>query len=167
MERFTKKSIIEAPSELVFAWHEGDDAFEKLTPPWEAVRIVARSAEGIREGTQITIEMSLGPFTRRWIALHTAYEPGRMFRDEQLSGPFKAWVHTHKVEPRDRNSCVLIDDIQYQLPFGWIGRLAGRWLVQRKLHRLFDYRHRVTKQACEGDASRPSIKNGSENLRLL
>lgn len=167
MECFTKKSLIAAPAEVVFEWHEAPDAFEKLTPPWERVRIAARSAEGIREGTKITIEMSLGPFTQRWVALHTAYEAGRMFRDEQLSGPFKAWVHTHKVEPKDKNSCALIDEIQYKLPFGWIGRLAGRWLVQRKLQRLFDYRHGVTKQACEGDAIRPRLKNQSGNLRLL
>ncbi|MBM4263400.1 MAG: SRPBCC family protein [Deltaproteobacteria bacterium] len=167
MEHFSKTSLIAAPAQLVFGWHEAPEVFEKLTPPWEHVRIIERSAEGIKPGTQLTLEMRLGPLRRRWIAVHTAYEPGRMFRDEQLSGPFKIWVHTHSVTPKDRNSCELTDDIQYQLPFGWIGRLVGGWLIRRKLNRLFDYRHRVTKQACEHQVDFPITKNRSGNLHLL
>jgi ligand-binding SRPBCC domain-containing protein len=35
----------------------------------------------------------------------------------------------------------------YELPFGWAGKLVAGWFVQRKLIRLFEYRHRVTAQA--------------------
>lgn len=152
MEHFSKHSLIAAPAKVVFDWHEARDAFEKLTPPWEQVRIVERTGEGVKPGTRLTLEMSIGPFRRRWIALHTDYEPGRMFRDEQLTGPFKIWVHTHRVTDKDRSSCELADEIQYELPFGRLGRFLGGWLVRRKLKRLFDFRHRVTKQACERQA---------------
>jgi len=152
MERYKKESNIAAPAEIVFGWHEAPDAFEKLTPPWERVRIVERSASGIQPGTRITLEMSLGPFKQKWVAVHTDYRAGRMFRDEQSSGPFKCWVHTHLVEARGPNACVLIDDVRYQLPFGFIGQLLGGWLVRLKLDRLFDYRHGVTREACERQA---------------
>jgi len=152
MERYRKESIIAAPARAVFRWHEAPEAFEKLTPPWERVRIVERSGSGIQPGTQITLEMRLGPLKRRWVALHTEYQAGRMFRDEQLSGPFKYWVHTHVVEVRGPQQCLLIDEICYQLPFGLIGQLLGGWLVRRKLDRLFDYRHGVTREACERQA---------------
>lgn len=133
MERYKKESNIAAPAEIVFSWHEAPDAFEKLTPPWERVRIVERSASGIQPGTKITLEMSLGPFKQKWVAVHSDYEAGRMFRDEQLSGPFTCWVHTHLVEARGPDACVLIDDVRYQLPLGFIGQFLGGWLVRRKL----------------------------------
>lgn len=167
MERFIKKSLIAAPANWVFSWHEEPDAIERLTPPWERVRVVERSADGINIGTRITLQMSIGPLRQRWVAVHTAYEPGRMFRDEQVSGPFKLWVHTHSVEPRGSDCCILTDDIQYQLPLGLIGRLAGGWLVRRKLSRLFDYRHNVTKKACAREPNQPIIKNRPGNLGML
>ena len=152
MESYRKESTIAAPAEVVFSWHEAPDAFEKLTPPWEKVRIVERSAPGIQSGTRISLEMRLGPFKQNWVAVHSHYEAGRMFRDEQVSGPFSSWVHTHVVEPRGPNLSTLIDDIRYQLPFGFIGQILGGWLVRRKLKRLFDYRHHVTREACERQA---------------
>jgi ligand-binding SRPBCC domain-containing protein len=157
MERYKKESNIAAPAGIVFSWHEAPDAFEKLTPPWERVRIVERSASGIQPGTRITLEMRLGPLKRRWVAVHSDYEAGRMFRDEQLSGPFKYWEHTHVVEPRGPHHCLLIDEIRYQLPFGFIGHLLGSWLVRRKLDRLFDYRHAVTREACAGELAQAAV----------
>ncbi|MGZ8423926.1 MAG: hypothetical protein ACXWYD_03150 [Candidatus Binatia bacterium] len=63
-------------------------------------------------------------------------------------------VHTHVIEPRGLHLSLLIDDISYKLPLGLIGQIFGGWLVRRKLKRLFDYRHRVTRQACERHVNR-------------
>jgi len=149
MQRFTKTSEIAAPAQAVFRWHESVEAFEKLIPPWEQVRVVERSGPGIKNGTRVTLEMRVGPFKKRWVALHTQYEPGRMFRDEQVSGPFHVWVHNHVVEALSPDSCLLTDNIRYKLPFGCVGQVLAGWMVRRKLAKLFDYRHRVTKAACE------------------
>jgi ligand-binding SRPBCC domain-containing protein len=153
-ERFRKETAIEAAAELVFAWHERPEAFGKLTPPWERVRVVERSGEGLETGTRVVLEMRVGPFRQRWVALHTAYEKGRMFRDEQVSGPFARWVHSHRVEPVAGGRSRLVDEIDYALPFGWLGRLFGGGLMRRKLERMFEYRHRVTKEECERQAGR-------------
>ena len=159
MKTFNKVSRIAAPAEAVFSWHETAEAFEKLLPPWENIRIVERSNDGIKSGTKVTIEMRLGPFRQQWVALHTAYEQGHMFRDEQLAGPFCHWIHTHKVEPNGPSDCFLIDEIEYKLPFGFIGELLGGWLTRKKLEKLFEFRHRVTREACERRA-KESIDNG-------
>ena len=151
-QRFRKETTIDAPAERVFRWHELPGAFEALTPPWENVRIVERTGSGLEVGTRVTLEMRAGPLRRRWVALHTAYEPGRMFRDEQVSGPFARWVHTHLIEPLGAERSRLVDDITYALPLGALGQLVGGWFVRRKLARMFEYRHRVTQDACERDS---------------
>jgi len=51
-----------------------------------------------RDG-RVVLSVPQGPFRRRWVARHFDYQPGRQFRDEQVSGPFNKWVHTHRVLP--------------------------------------------------------------------
>jgi ligand-binding SRPBCC domain-containing protein len=148
MPTFEKRSRIAAPPERVFAFHEAHDVLERLIPPWEDVRIVERSG-GIQVGARVVLETRIGPIRRRWIAEHTRYEQGRMFQDVQRSGPFKQWEHTHRVDPDGAGGCYLTDRVAYELPLGRLGELAGGWLVRRRLERMFQYRHEVTRRACE------------------
>lgn len=122
----------------VFAWHERAGALERLTPPWADVA-VERSEGGIRDGATVALRIRQGPASFLWELRHTDFEPGRQFRDEQMSGPFRSWVHTHRFLPRDGGGTVLEDEIVFELPFGLP---VGPSLVRRELDRLFAFRHR-------------------------
>jgi hypothetical protein len=146
--RFVKESIIRAAPERVFAFHELPDALERLLPPWETARVV-EPPKNLHAGTRTVIETKLfGLYRVRWEALHTVYDPPRMFEDIQTSGPFKRWRHRHIVEPHELGAR-LRDDIEYEPPFSFFGRLAAPLLVERRLKRLFDYRHEVTRKWAE------------------
>ena len=145
---FVKESVIEATPERVFAFHELPDALARLTPPWESARIV-QAAPSLRAGARTIIETRiLGIFSVRWEALHTAYDPPRMFEDVQTSGPFRSWRHRHLVLPHERGA-TLRDEIEYEPPLRPISRLLAPLLIVPRLKRLFDYRHRVTKEWAE------------------
>jgi ligand-binding SRPBCC domain-containing protein len=45
----------------------------------------------------------------------------------------------------------LRDEIEYEPPFGFMGRLAEPLLVRPRLEKLFDYRHEITRRWCEGE----------------
>lgn len=146
--RFVKESIIRATPERVFAFHELPDALERLMPPWEKARVVV-PPRNLHAGTRTVVETKLfGLISVRWEALHTVYDPPRMFEDIQVSGPFKSWRHRHIIEPHELGA-VLRDDIEYEPPLRFLGRLAAPLLVERRLRRLFDYRHAVTKKWAE------------------
>jgi ligand-binding SRPBCC domain-containing protein len=147
MATYEKRTLIDAPAEAVFAFHERPDALEQLTPPWEPVRIVERVGQGLEAGVRVTLEMRLGPVPLRWVAEHVAYDPPRMFKDVARSGPFRRWEHEHRVEPAGKGAW-LVDRVEYELPLEPLGRVAG-FLVRRRLERMFAYRHDVTKRACE------------------
>ena len=98
------------------------------------------------------LEVGLGPFWQTLVAEHVEYEPGRMFADRMLKGPFKSWLHRHIVTPRSPEQCVLTDDIEYELPLGLPGRIVGAPIARWQLQKMFDYRHEVTRRACEGEA---------------
>jgi uncharacterized protein (TIGR01777 family) len=155
MTTFVARSRMPAPADVVFAWHERPGALERLTPPWQRVRVLERSG-GIRDGGRLTLEVRAGPFARRWVAVHRDYEAGRRFADEQVEGPFARWVHVHRVEPAGEGAAVLEDRVDYALPLGAIGELAGGRRVRAGLRRVFTYRHRLL----AGDLARHRARRG-------
>lgn len=145
---FVKESIIKAAPEKVFAFHELPDAIERLIPPWENARIIQK-ADISKIGSRAVIEQKIfGIVSSRWVAEHTRYEPPRMFEDVQISGPFKSWRHRHIVEPHAEGAC-LRDEIEYEPPLGFLGALFSPFLVEPKLKKMFDFRHKITKEWCE------------------
>jgi ligand-binding SRPBCC domain-containing protein len=149
--RFVKESIIRAAPERVFEFHELHDALERLTPEWESSRVL-QHAPSLRVGARTIIETRLfGIIPARWVAEHTAYDPPHSFEDVQVEGPFHFWRHRHIVEPHAEGA-TLRDEIEFEPPLSLLGRLATPILITPRLRRLFEYRHRVTREWCEGAA---------------
>jgi uncharacterized protein (TIGR01777 family) len=142
-EHFSRRITLPVSAAEAFAWHERPGAFVRLTPPWERV-VVASHTGGIRPGAVVVLKTKVGPLWLPWIARHTEYEPGRLFRDVQDKGPFAFWDHRHEFSPSGDASCELHDNIAYRVPMGSLGRALGGGTIRGKLERMFAYRHRVT-----------------------
>ena len=146
--KFSKESVIHATPEKVFAFHELPDAINRLMPPWEKSEVI-QPVKSLQVGERAIIETKIfGIIPARWIAEHTAYDPPRMFEDTQIQGPFKSWNHCHIIEPH-ADGALLHDEIEYEPPFGFLGRLFAPFIIVPRLKKLFEYRHRVTKDWCE------------------
>jgi hypothetical protein len=141
MSRTEYEASVELPvsAEQAMAWHERPGAFERLTPPWESVRVVERRG-GIRTGDRITLEIRPMIFPLRWELEHVDYQPGRMFCDQQVRGPFRRWRHEHRFEDLPGGRSRLTDHVEYDPPLG----LGGGWMASQ-LRGLFAYRHRITR----------------------
>ena len=146
---FVKESFINAAPERVFAFHEQPGALSLLTPPWEKSRVI-KSARISEVGSQAIVEANiLGPIKTRWVAEHTEYNPPFSFEDVQRKGPFRSWRHRHLIKKHDEGS-LLRDEITFEPPLGFLGRWLAGPLIQKRLERLFEYRHEVTRRWCEG-----------------
>lgn len=146
---FVKESIIHALPERVFRFHELPDALQRLTPPWESAHIV-QPAPDLKIGSRAIIETRiLGLIPVRWVAEHTEYDPPHMFADVQVEGPFRRWRHRHIIKSHQAGA-VLRDEIEYEPPLGFIGQLAAPFIIVPRLKKVFEYRHRVTREWCEG-----------------
>ncbi len=128
-----------SPAE-VFAWHMRPGALERLLPPWENVRVVAREG-GIADGGTVTVRVGSGPLRVAWTVRHTACEEGVLFRDEQVRGPFDHWVHTHRFSPDGEGGCVMEDEIDWRPPLNVDAAPFVR-RIERILERGFAFRHR-------------------------
>jgi ligand-binding SRPBCC domain-containing protein len=138
---YEKHSILDVSPATLFAWHVRPGAFERLAPPWEHLRVLSRHG-GIADGSRLTMEIRRGLFRIRWEAVHRGFIDGVQFQDVQVAGPFKRWVHTHRVAPAPHGRAELIDEVDYALPFGPIGALAGGLVARRMMDRTFSFRHR-------------------------
>ncbi|MEY4488442.1 MAG: hypothetical protein RIQ79_950, partial [Verrucomicrobiota bacterium] len=141
---FTTK--LPATAAQAFAWHERPGALERLMPPWERAELLERSGEGLKTGARVTLRTKVGPFSLDWVAEHRDYEPGRLFRDVALSGPFACWDHCHSFTDTNDGGCELTDRVEYALPGGAFGRVVAGGYVRRKLEAMFAYRHAVTRE---------------------
>lgn len=148
MLEFRKRTLIHASAARVFAFHELPDAFARLQPPWETVDII-QPPTSLAVGTRVILRTKVGPLWQTIEAVHVAYEQGVSFADEMVRSPFAYWHHDHVVVPETLSTAWLDDHVTYRLPLGRLGALVAGGMVQRRLDRMFDYRHRVTKEWCE------------------
>jgi hypothetical protein len=144
MPTFTLRTAMPVSAKTLSDWHANAGAFERLNPVFDPVTLVSREG-GLEVGARTVVELKTGPVTQRWVAVHTAYEPGRMFRDEQQGGPFRKWVHTHRFQEGPDGTSTLEDSIEYELPLGGLGRFVAGSYARHKLEAAFAYRHALTR----------------------
>lgn len=162
MQLTYRVELPEHAPEDVFAWHERPGALERLTPPWGRVEVL-RKEGGIRDGARVVLKVQQGPASFRWELRHEGYEAGRQFRNVQVSGPMKRWVHTHRFLSRSEGGTVVEDELDIDPPLGFAGRAVAPSFVRRELERLFRFRHRrlaLDLQRHAAYADRPRLRVG-------
>lgn len=145
MHRYSTSVALPHPVDAVFSWHEGPDALPALLPKFPPVRILQH--EGIRDEAMAIFEFNLG-FTRiRWVAMHEGFERNRQFRDVQVEGPFKLWIHTHRFVPIGNSACRAEDVVQCELRGGRAVNVLLAPLVRLALAHMFAQRYRALERA--------------------
>ncbi|MDB9320920.1 SRPBCC family protein [Nodularia spumigena CS-591/04] len=147
MLNFQHSSVINAPPEVVWKFHERRDILQLLNPPWQPVQVIRREG-GLEVGATTEFRLFLGPLPLTWLARHTECEKNRLFIDEQISGPFESWVHRHEFAP-ENGKTKLTDAVSFSMPGGATVEFVSGWLIQAQLEAMFRYRHHVTKRECE------------------
>ena len=71
----------------------------------------------------------------------TAMDAPDYFVDEQVKGPFKRFRHEHEFK-EDSAGTVMIDRIEFEAPFGPLGRLVEKLVLGRYMQNLIDSRNR-------------------------
>lgn len=162
MPEFVYRSSMPVSATDLFEWHTRPGALERLTPPWDPVKVLQRTGP-LEEGTRVVLSVPLGPARLRWVSRHSDVIPGQQFKDEQIEGPFAEWVHTHLMMANGgATSSTLEDRIHYDAPFGPPGRLLANGIVPRRLWRTFRFRH----DTLRGDLLTHARYTGRPRLRI-
>lgn len=137
-----RTTFVPAPAADVFAFFSRPENLARITPPSLGFTIRELPPEGIREGARIVYRIRVAGIPLTWVTNIARWEPERFFVDEQVRGPYRRWVHTHTFTPRE-GGVEMHDRVEYELPFGVLGRVVGGWFVRRQLGHIFDFRAAV------------------------
>ncbi|MUL34895.1 SRPBCC family protein [Gloeocapsopsis dulcis] len=146
MVKFKYSSLINAPVEVVWNFHERPDILNLLAPPWQPIQVIRREG-GLEVGAISEVKIFVGPVPLKWLAVHTEYHKYHFFTDEQREGPFEYWRHCHQFTAENHKT-LLTDDIDFSLPGGFLSDFFASWLVMMQLDPIFRYRHEVTQREC-------------------
>jgi ligand-binding SRPBCC domain-containing protein len=138
---------VEIPIAEAFAFYGDARNLERITPPWLGFEVTTPAPIEMEVGTLIEYRLRLHRVPVRWRTRITGWEPPRRFVDTQISGPYSLWEHTHAFEEDGPGATIIKDRVRYAIPFGPLGELANRLLVQRDLPQIFDYRRDAVAQA--------------------
>lgn len=164
------EQVVNAPLEDVFAFFAAPQNLARITPDWLDFRIVGPEEPVMAPGLEIEYRIRPLGLPRKWISRITAYDPPRLFIDEQVHGPYRSWQHLHAFEalPPDAADGAppgdgagagagggagagsglaertrIRDRVVYELPLGPLGRAAHALFVRRRLEAIFEHRRRV------------------------
>lgn len=145
MSFYSLKTEQNLPISLQEAWDffSSPKNLSKITPKHMGFIITNQPSETMFEGQIITYKVSpLLGVKINWMTEITTVKDNEYFIDEQRFGPYSLWHHRHHFYEID-GGIKMIDEVNYKLPFGFLGSVAHRLFVRKKLKSIFEYREKV------------------------
>jgi len=140
-----REQWVAEPLERIFPFFSRPENLALITPRSLGFRLLTPRPVNMEKGRIIDYTIRLLGLRVHWRTLITRYDPPRCFVDEQLSGPYAFWHHTHRFEHRNGGT-LLNDEVRYALPMVLIGPardLVHALYVRPALLQIFDYRQQV------------------------
>ncbi|WP_443938883.1 SRPBCC family protein [Pedobacter sp. MW01-1-1] len=81
----------------------------------------------------------------KWQTLITQVDYHKSFTDFQQKGPYRYWKHDHEFLPNSEG-VLMKDTVEYELPFGFLGKMAHGLFVKNKLRTIFNYRYVILEE---------------------
>lgn len=148
--RVIERSIeIDCSAERLFRFHRDTRNAPRVSPDVEFVQIEGNFP--LDDGDEILVVMRQRPipFKIRWRMRVEAVVLNQAVIDVAIESPFDYWRHEHRFEALGPGRSRLTDRITYVPPYGPIGAIGDKLIVNRMLRKTFEKRQLVTKRLME------------------
>jgi ligand-binding SRPBCC domain-containing protein len=129
------------PVESVFPFFSDAYNLERLTPSSLKFNVLTPKPIEMRSGCEIKYKLKIHGFPIKWKTTILDFDPPYQFVDNQDSGPYALWHHTHTFEQTaDGSGTICTDTVRYR-PAGWIlAPMINKFFVQKDVTNIFRYR---------------------------
>ncbi|MEZ4771200.1 MAG: hypothetical protein R2844_22620 [Caldilineales bacterium] len=111
--RYQHRFRVQAPVEVVAAFHSRSAAMGIITPP-PLVTQVHRAPELVAVGESMEFTLWMGPLPMRWVAGFEDVTPTG-FVDRMVRGPVRRWQHRHSFVAIDKRTTDVVDEVEIEL----------------------------------------------------
>lgn len=130
--------------DTAWSFFSSPNNLSKITPKDMGFTVLSKDIQPeIFEGMLIdyTVSPILG-IPLKWQTKITQVDKNKSFTDFQQKGPYKYWNHFHEFIPNSQG-VLMKDTVDYELPMGFLGKIAHQLFVKKKLASIFNYRFQV------------------------
>ncbi|MBP2001470.1 ligand-binding SRPBCC domain-containing protein [Paenibacillus shirakamiensis] len=99
-------------------------------------------------GETVTFEATHFGIRQRLTSKITEYDAPRLFVDTMQKGAFKSLRHVHEFVQRE-DYTLMTDTLYLEAPFGIVGKIAEKAVLQRYMKNFLIYRNRQLKKLIE------------------
>jgi ligand-binding SRPBCC domain-containing protein len=123
---------------------------ETITPKEIELKIISTTNQNMVQGQEILVSGKIFEKIRRRMKWHSkiTFLKTHEYIDEMLSGPFKKWRHLHRFYSIDGKQTEVIDEVDFELPYGILGKLFEGY-AYKQLKNTFEYRKIATVKTLE------------------
>lgn len=137
------------PTDITTAWDFFSSPYNlnRITPPDMSFEILG-DAKDKKMYAGMLIAYRVRPLLNipmSWLTEITHLSDHKYFVDEQRVGPYAMWHHEHHFEEKD-GGVLMTDILHYRVPFGFLGVLADRLLVYRRVNEIFNFRKLILRE---------------------
>ena len=120
----------------------------QITPPDVKFKVLSipEDIKCMKQG--LIIRYKISPFLgiyMNWTTEITELKEKDFFVDDQTTGPYKKWIHRHSFKAIE-DGVEMTDELEYELSFGILGKIAHGMFVRKQVEGIFEYRKRKLKE---------------------
>jgi ligand-binding SRPBCC domain-containing protein len=144
MDIFTLKQVqcFPVPLEELWDFFMQPSNLMQITPPEVKFKVLSKPEEIKLMKQGLIICYKISPFLgiyMNWTTEITELKEKEFFVDVQISGPYKKWIHRHNFKAIE-GGVEMTDELEYEMPFGFLGKIAHTLFVQKQVEKIFKYR---------------------------
>jgi ligand-binding SRPBCC domain-containing protein len=143
-------TVIHAPIERVFDLSRSVSLHRRSMDRHREEAVAGKTGGLMEEGESVTWQARHLGKTRRFTSKVTRMDVPAFFCDEMTSGDFKSFRHEHHFQAI-ANGTVMMEYLQFETPYGWVGRMANRLFLENYIKRLVKKRNHLIKDCAESN----------------
>ena len=151
MKEIIQRSLIDCTLEELFEFHLDSRNITEITPSNSKVELLSKDTPTF-EGKIVKLKTTRLFIPINWEVKIEKLDKPNLLVDVAIKSPFKYWKHQHVFQQKG-NQCELKDIIEFELPFGILGKLVEPFLIL-DIKNMFEYRHQKTKEILENKKSK-------------